>query len=441
VQLLLGFENKQIDYQTMALFSTKRLGGGKHELRHRVVLAPLTRNRADASTLVPQQMCVEYYRQRASRGGLLISEAVNISPESLAYPSTPGIWSEAQVNGWKSVTDAVHAEGGVIFCQLWHTGRVAHSSYAAHSLGDSLRIPGVSSSSTQILNRKGQPGRTLGFGEVGFTEYSTPRALRDDEIPRLLGDYALAASNAKRAGFDGVELHAAHGYLIDQFLNDGVNVRSAHDSAYGGSVANRCRLLFQAVDALQAAWGTAGTVAVRLSPHLGSAPGAVTFYGCSDSNPDAVYSHAVAGLRSKRLAYLLLTEPRWSGRFDDRDAENDPSYQMPLVNGVKFRELYGRENFMIGASGFTPEAAERAVAEGTYDAIAFGRWFISNPDLPRRLRDGSPLNRYERSTFYGGDEDGYTSYPNVDGTCGDVGAYALVEQAVVGRTGGGASRL
>jgi len=229
--------------------------------------------------------------------------------------------------------------------------------------------------------------------------------------------------------------------LIDQFLNDGVNVRSAHDSAYGGSVANRCRLLFEAVDALQAAWGTAGTVAVRLSPHLGSAPGAVTFYGCSDSNPDAVYSHAVAGLRSKRLAYLLLTEPRWSGRFDDRDAENDPSYQMPLVNGVKFRELYGRENFMIGASGFTPEAAERAVAEGTYDAIAFGRWFISNPDLPRRLRDGSPLNRYERSTFYGGDEDGYTSYPNVDGTCGDVGAYALVEQAVVGRTGGGASRL
>ena len=168
-------------------------------------------------------------------------------------------------------------------------------------------------------------------------------------------------------------------------------------------------------------------------------PKAVTFYGCTDSNPDAVYTHAVAGLRDKGLAYLLLTEPRWTGKYDDRNAEDDPSFGIPIVNGAKFRSIFGAESFLIGSSGFTPAAAEQAVASGVYDAIAFGRHFIANPDLPRRLRDGSALNRYERATFYGGGEDGYTSYPDVDGTFGDVGGYELVEQSDVRRSGGGAA--
>ena len=240
----------------MSLFKPTSLGGSARlALGHRVVLAPLTRNRADAETLVPQAMCVEYYKQRASPGGLLISEATNISPESLAYPATPGIWNAAQVEGWRKVTDAVHEEGGLIFCQLWHTGRVAHDSYRLHPLGDPARAPSVSASSTQIVKQSGKPGKTLGYGDAGFVDYSVPRALRDDEISgRLLDDYRRAASNARAAGFDGVELHAAHGYLIDQFLNDGVNVRGAAESGYGGSIEKRCRLLFEAIDVLQTIW-------------------------------------------------------------------------------------------------------------------------------------------------------------------------------------------
>ena len=415
------------------LFSPLQLGR-IGTLQHRVVLAPLTRNRAAEPNLAPSALTVQYYRQRASPGGLLITEATHISPESLAYPSTPGIWSKEQVEGWRQVTQAVHARRGFIVCQLWHTGRVAHPDFGSHPCnnnnnnnntpggGDTTTThsyrPGVSASPTQIVNHKGVPGKTMTYN--GFMEYAVPRELTQQDIVQLCQDYVHAAKCAKEAGFDGVEIHAAHGYLIDQFLNDGVNKRT---DEYGGSVENRCRLLQEVVEAVVSIWSE-GTVGVRLSPH--DAPnGGITYYGCKDSNPDAIYSHAIGLLNQYPLAYLLITEPRWVGKYDS-SPESDPGFQMPLINLRKYRSLF--DGIMIGAGGFTPATSYDASTKNDgYDAIAFGRWFISNPDLPERLRawhdyesrqrNGTPLppllNRYERDTFYTSGPDGYIDYPSL----------------------------
>jgi N-ethylmaleimide reductase len=420
-------------------------------LQHRVVLAPLTRNRASEPDLAPSPLAVQYYQQRASPGGLLITEATNISPESLAYPSTPGIWSESQTQGWKQVTKAVHDKGGFVVCQLWHTGRVAHPSFANHPAAKELNYtPCVSSSPTPIVNRHGKRGKTATYD--GIVEHAMPRALDKEEIPRLCQDYSRAAQNAKEAGFDGVELHAAHGYLIDQFLNDGVNHRT---DEYGGSAANRCRLLQEVVEAILEVWPSE-QVGVRLSPH--DAPnGGNTYYGCKDSNPDGVYPHAVQLLNQYNLAYLLLTEPRWVGKHDD-SPETDPGFQMPLINLEKYRNLYS--GVLIGAGGFTPTTSYTAMNDDDgYDALAFGRWFISNPDLPLRLqkwhdyeqrgRTGTKpptLNRYERGTFYANEAEGYIDYPSLefeefqksgskekeDFQGMTLGKYDLVEQQTIG---------
>ncbi|KAL9184996.1 hypothetical protein ACHAXT_002773 [Thalassiosira profunda] len=360
---------------------------------------------------------LQYYRQRASRGGLLITEATNISAESLAYPSTPGIWTNEQVDGWRDVTAAVHEKGAFIVCQLWHTGRVAHPDFATHPCNTKGYNTCVSASAVPITNRHGKPGKTVTY--EGVKPHGVPRPLdAEDDIPRLCRDYRHAAQMAKEAGFDGVEVHSAHGYLLDQFLNDGTNQRT---DQYGGSVENRCRLLTEVLDAIFEVWPS-DRVGVRLSPH--DAPnGGNTYYGCKDSDPDAIYRHAIGTLDKRDLAYLLLTEPRWVGKYDD-DPENDPGFQLPLRNLQTFRNEY--RGTLIGAGGFTPSSSVAAMSDdlpndSSYDLLAFGRWFIANPDLPRRLRsfhegDESPprLNRYERDTFYSKGAEGYVDYPSLD---------------------------
>jgi len=390
------------------MFTSLQLGNAVVSLEHRVVLAPLTRNRAAEPTLTPQAMNVEYYSQRASKGGLLITEATNITPESIAYPGVPGIWTDEQTAQWRKVTEAVHAKGGVIFMQLWHTGRcgaVENRSFAKHPMvsdrtNRSKVVPGVSSSAEAIhYSRKGvrKVGKTMTYN--GLSRYAVPRALETSEIPRLLDDYRHAACNAKAAGFDGVEVHAAHGYLIDQFLSDSTNRRT---DRYGGSVENRCRLLFEVVGAVCEVFGK-GRVAVRLSP---TKKGTIEYFGNGIASA-GTYEHAVRGLNKFGLAYLLLTEPRWFSKFDG-DHSSDPGFSMPTFND-SFRELY--HGVLMGAGGFTPKSAAKALADGIYDLVAFGRWFISNPDLPYRLQQGLPLNVYNRKFFYSQESRGYTDYP------------------------------
>jgi len=391
-----------------------------------VVLAPLTRQRAAEPSLAPTHLHVEYYAQRASPGGLVITEAVYISPEALAYPGAPGIWTAEQTERWKSVTAAVHAKGGKISIQLWHTGRIGHPSFGKHPLvAESGRpIPSVSSSAVPFTHpRTGKLMWTSTY--EGKEEHVTPRALTRAGIQRVCKDYQDAARNAVEAGFDYVELHAAHGYLVDQFLQNGVNHRS---DEYGGSVENRCRFLFEVVDALTDVVGR-GRVAVRLSPTtFVNGRQNQLYFGATDTNPDAVYEHAVNGLNRHGLAYLLLTEPRWNGRDDD-DVTKDKGIRKPLSN-AHYRQIY--KGTLMAGGGFTPASAKKAVADGTYDLIAFGRWFISNPDLPDKLRRGSPLNVYRRASFYEGGADGYVDYPSEDGLLGETGKYPLMEQDRVG---------
>ena len=403
---------------------------GPLDLSHRVVLAPLTRIRADEATLAPTALTAEYYAQRASSGGLLITEAVHISPEATPtwaiYPRVaevggrvPGIWSAAQVAGWRDVTDAVHAKGGRIFCQLLHAGRVAQPVADPHPVLQEAGKPQppVSASATPI-EASDEAGNHYNF-DAGAVP---PRALEAEEIPRLIGDYVKAAENALAAGFDGVELHAAHGYLMEQFLNDGVNRR---EDRYGGSVENRCRVLFEVVEALIGAVGE-GRVSVRLSPtHLDPETGqsGQVYFGVRDSDPVAVYAHAVAGLNAYPLAYLMLTEPRVGGL--SQRPEEEEAYRHPLAN-APYRALY--HGTLIGAGGFTPATAAQAVESGAYDLIAFGRWFLANPDLPERIRQGAPLNVYERATFYGAGAEGYTGYPAM----GQTGRYRQMAQDRIG---------
>jgi N-ethylmaleimide reductase len=402
------------------LFSPLKLGA--LALEHRVVLAPMTRIRADAASLAPGEDTATYYAQRASLGGLLITEAVHISPEGTPvwtiYPvvralgsHVPGIWSATQVAGWQKVVAGVHAKGGLISCQLLHAGRVAQADIGRHPAAAGANVGPVSSSrvSIPVLN---EDGNQYNWDQA----QATPRALETDEIARVVGDYAHAATLAKAAGFDAVELHAAHGYLIDQFLCDGVNQRR---DRYGGSVENRCRLLFEVVAALVAVFG-AGRVGVRLSPTAGSEQ---SYFGCKSSDPAAVYAAAVEGLNRYPLAYLLLSEPRVGGL--DKRAEAETAWAHPLRN-ADFRKLFAGP--VIGAGGFTPVAARKAIVEQGYDAIAFGRWFLANPDLPERLRRGAPLNVYERASFYGGGGQGYVDYPFL----GEVGRYRTMQQSEIG---------
>lgn len=359
-----------------SLFSPLHLG--RYKLTHRVVMAPLTRMRAGRGN-VPNELAPEYYGQRASAGGLIISEATQVTPSGQGYPATPGIHSAEQVEGWKKVTDAVHAKGGIIFPQLWHVGRSSHSS---------LQPNGVLPVAPSAIAITGQTALTPEWKSV---PYETPRALELDEIPGIIEAYREGARNAMAAGFDGVEIHSANGYLLEQFLHDRSNKRT---DIYGGPVENRARLLLEVTEALTEIWG-ADRVGVRLSPFG-------TYNDVGDSDPIGLYSHVLSRLSELNIAYVSLIEAR-----------SDAGMEIDAPQAVDQLRPFWKSPLIL-AGGFTGRSAEEAIRSGRADAIAFGRHFIANPDLPLRLKLGAQLNPYDRSTFYGGGAAGYVDYPMLE---------------------------
>lgn len=356
---------------------------GPFQLTHRIVMPPITRMRAGRVDGVPSPLAATYYSQRATKGGLLIAEATQISQQGQGYPQTPGIYTPDQVAGWQPVTEAVHKRGGVIFLQLWHVGRISHS-----SLKDNGALP-VAPSAIQPAGN----AFTSSFQRV---PYETPHALELNEIKQIVADYRNAAENAKSAGFDGVEVHAANGYLLEQFLEDKTNRRN---DQYGGSIENRARLLFEVLDAVAEVWPT-DRIGVRLSPFtdLGD---------IADSDPEKLYTYVIKNLSARGLCYLHLIEPQSrSGLVEERNEA------APRSVSSLFRPLF--QGPLIASGGFTAETTEQALTAGTADLIALGRAFIANPDLPKRLKLGAPLNAPDKSTFYGGAEHGYTDYPSLD---------------------------
>jgi N-ethylmaleimide reductase len=346
---------------------------GSMELKHRVVMAPLTRSRSVQPGSIPGDLMLEYYSQRASDGGLIVSEGTSIS--------IAGLYSDEQVGGWRRITDAVHGKRGHMFSQLWHTGRAAH----VDSTND---ITPVSSS----VNAEYWHDPTIQESTPhGWQQPSPHRALDITEIPGIVEDYRKAAEYAKAAGFDGVELHAGNGYLPDQFLQDGINKRT---DMYGGSIENRSRFLLQVVDAMGSVWG-GNRVAVRIAP-------SGTWNGVSDSNPIALFDYVTKQLNRFGLAYLHVIEPRIKGNVLIAEGEGH-------IAAARLRKIFTGK--LIAAGGFEPDTAEAAVREGDADLVAFGRYFVSNPDLPKRIRLGLPLNAYDRDTFYTFDARGYTDYP------------------------------
>jgi len=348
---------------------------GDIALANRIVMAPLTRNRAIEGN-VPGALTVEYYRQRAT-AGLIVTEASQISPMAQGYLDTPGIHSPEQIAGWRQVTDAVHAAGGKIVIQLWHVGRISHSSLLPDGAAP------VSSTS--------QRPEAMTYTSAGFVPVSAPRALRDDEIPGLIDDYRHAARNAIAAGFDGVEVHAANTYLLEQFLRDSVNDRSG---PYGGSIANRARLLLEVMHAVSDEIG-AGRTGVRLSPMT-------TFGGTAalDSDPQALYGYVVEQLAPLGLAFLHVVEGETGGT------------RTPEGKAFDYEALHRSfPGAWLVNNGYSRQLALETVASGKADLVAFGRPFISTPDLVRRLRDDKPLNELRADKLYGGNAEGYTDYP------------------------------
>lgn len=342
-------------------------------LKNRMVMAPLTRNRAGQGN-VPIEMNVTYYKQR-STAGLIISEATQISPMGVGYPSTPGIHSEEQIAGWKKVVEAVHAEGGKIFLQLWHVGRISHSSLLPNGV-----LPVAPSAI------KPHEGQAMTY--EGMKEFETPRALETAEIQEIVADYKKAAENAKLAGFDGIEVHAANGYLLDQFLRDGTNHRN---DQYGGTLENRFRIVSEVLDAVLEVWPK-DRVGIRLSP-------SGTFNAMSDSQPLVTFSHHVEQLNKYDLAYLHLVEVN----------EADLRHGGVEVPTKELRAIY-KGNIMV-CSDYTFERAKVALDEKLADFVVFGRLYIANPDLPQRFEKNAPLNEPDVQSFYGGTEKGYIDYP------------------------------
>lgn len=354
-------EHRQTD-----LFTPVALG--PYILRNRIVMAPMTRNRAGAGD-VPQQINVDYYRQRAS-AGLIVTEASQISPQGKGYPATPGIYSAGQINGWKKVTDAVHRAGGRIFLQLWHVGRISHPS---------LQTGGALPVAPSAIKPAGKT-----FTGRAMEDFVTPRELSTDEIPGIVEDFRRGAMNAREAGFDGVELHAANGYLIDQFLRDGSNKRT---DRYGGPVENRARFLMEVTEAVVNAIG-ADRVGVRLSPVSG-------FNDMRDADPQATFEFAATKLRRFGLAYLHAIDSGGQA-FDFQ----------------QLREAFGGRFILNG--GFNKQRANAALASGEADLVSFAALFLANPDLPERFARDAALNEPDRASFYGGSEKGYTDYPALE---------------------------
>ena len=342
---------------------------GPLSLPNRVIMAPMTRNRAPGN--VPTDLMATYYRQRAS-AGFIITEATQVHPRGRGYPNTPGIHSDEQVEAWRTITDAVHAAGGRILLQLWHMGRVSHTSY--HD------------------GRKPLAPSPVRLDADGFTQdgqmapHTEPRALTTDEVRDVVEQFRHGAVNARRAGFDGVEIHGANGYLIDQFLQTGTNQRT---DRYGGSVENRTRFALEVVDAVTSEWDEE-RVGIRLSP--GS-----SFNGMHDDDPHETFRSLSEALNDRPLAYVHV-------------AENDPVDGQPA--GRLIRPHY--DGTLIVAGDYDRERGEQTLQDGHADLVAFARRFLANPDLPRRFAEGAPLNDWDPDTFYGGDADGYTDYPTLD---------------------------
>jgi N-ethylmaleimide reductase len=359
-----------------SLFDAVRIGD--ITLNNRIVMAPLTRNRAVG--LRPGELTVEYYRQRAS-AGLIIAEATQISAMGQGYLDTPGIYNPEQVAAWQKVTDAVHAAGGHIFLQLWHVGRISHSSL-------------LPDGAAPVSSTDRRP-KAMTFTAAGFVEVSPPRALRDEEIPGLIGEYRAAARNAIAAGFDGIEVHSANNYLLEQFLRDSVNDR---EGPYGGSITNRTRLVVEVMQAVTEEIG-AGRVGIRLSP--------MTTFSDSprDSDPQALYNRLAEQLAPMGLAYVHIIQGETGGERYPEDAV------VPFDYGALKARCTGL--WMVN-NGYDKDDAESAVAGGEADMVAFGRPFISNPDLVRRLREGAPLNALQEDKLYGGGAEGYVDYPSLD---------------------------
>lgn len=343
------------------------LQAGELLLPNRILMAPLTRSRAGAAR-VPNVLMAKYYEQRAS-AGLILSEATSVTPLGVGYAATPGIWSSEQIEGWKLVTQAVHRAGGRIFLQLWHVGRISHPIF----------LDGASPVAPSAIAPKGHVSLVR-----PETPYVIPRALERTEIPQVIEAFRRGAQNAEQAGFDGVELHAANGYLIDQFLQDSTNHRT---DDYGGSIDNRARLLLETVDALIAVYG-AGRVGVHLAPR-GDA------HDMGDSDRAATFEHVARKLGQRRVAFICVREHLGPDRI-----------------GPALKAAFG--GVYIANESFTPETAEQVLAAGDADGVAFGKLFIANPDLPRRLAARAALNRWQAETFYSGEQRGYTDYPELE---------------------------
>lgn len=357
----------------------RSLEAGALSFPNRVFMAPLTRNRAGEGN-VPGDMNATYYRQRAS-AGLIITEATQVAPKGQGYPRTPGVHSDAQVEGWKKVTDAVHEEDGQIVLQLWHVGRISHSSF--HD-GEKPVAPSAIKPEGETLT-----------ADMEMKPFETPRALETDEVAGVVEQYRHGAEQAKAAGFDGVEIHAANGYLIDQFLRSGTNERT---DRYGGSLVNRLRFLNEVVDAVVDVWG-ADRVGIRFSP-------LASFNSMSDENPEETFTAAAGLAEDAGLAYVHLVEP-WEPK-PPVDAEDDEVRQV----FSSIREAYS--GALVVNGNYDDESAKAAIEQGYADAVAFGRSFLANPDLPRRIREQLPINVPDQDTFYNGDEHGYTDYPTWD---------------------------
>lgn len=335
---------------------------GDIHLKNKIVMAPLTRSRAPGH--VPNDMMVKYYEQRSS-AGMILTEATVISQDAIGYENTPGIWSEEQINGWKKVVNAVHAKGGKIVMQLWHVGRVSHSSL----LGGKLPVAPSAVAINGFVRRLG-----------AYVPYETPRELTLSEIKDIVAQYKLAAENAKKAGFDGVELHGANGYLVDQFIHDGTNKRT---DEYGGSIEKRARFLFEVLEGIISVWGSS-RVGLHLSPFSNT-------HDVSDSNPDALFEYIFTKLNSLNLSFVFIRNTTGS-----------------IEIYKKIRSWY--QGKIIGNQDYSFDSASMELQSGLVDTVSFGRWFISNPDLVEKFQDGRPLTPWNEETFYSGGEIGYTDY-------------------------------
>jgi N-ethylmaleimide reductase len=364
------------------LFTPVQLGSLK--LKHRVVMAPLTRSRSEQPGGIPSDMMVQYYSDRASDGGLIVGEATNISLSARGWYGAPGLYTDQQVEGWKRVVSATHSKNGFVFAQLWHTGRSSHSDNQG---GNTPVSASVDPSYWEDPNH-------LVSAPSGWVQPSPHRALDISEVRGIVEDYRKAAAHAKAGGFDGVELHAGNGYLLDQFLQDGSNNRT---DSYGGSIENRSRFLLEVVEAVTSVWG-GDRVAVRIAP-------AGTWNHMRDTNPTALFTYVAEQLNRFGLAYLHIIEPRVKGNVTIHKGQGP-------IAAEQLRKVF--KGKIIAAGGFEPETAESAIESGVADAVAFGRHFVANPDLPLRIREGLMLTPYERDTFYTFDSVGYNDYPFVN---------------------------